>query len=262
MNDIVLTTFDWVPPLPRGFVRDLRIRWALEEAGREYRVASVPFRDRADAHFAHQPFGQVPWLTDGAVSIFESGAILLHVASQSKTLMPQSLQARSEIVQWLFAALNSVEMAALPFAIFKFSDDEEQTPGRKALDGFLSARLGHMEAVLTNRVVGQRFLGRRYRHVRRAAPGRPVRRADRLSGLPGLCRPRDRPACLRQGLRRSDGAFRGGGLTGRADRRVGVPLFFCEFRAHMGRGRPRDVLPLPIIETTVPAGFRRLSSVG
>jgi glutathione S-transferase len=57
MADLILTTFDWVPELPRGFVRDLRVRWALEEAGLPYRVASAPFGDRNAEHFAHQPFG-------------------------------------------------------------------------------------------------------------------------------------------------------------------------------------------------------------
>jgi len=65
MADLILTTFDWVPEPPRGYVRDLRVRWALEEAGLPYRIESVPFGDRTPAHFAHQPFGQVPWLTDG-----------------------------------------------------------------------------------------------------------------------------------------------------------------------------------------------------
>ena len=65
MGDLILTTFDWVPDAPRGYVRDLRVRWALEEAGLTYRVQSVPFGDRNAEHFAHQPFGQVPWLTDG-----------------------------------------------------------------------------------------------------------------------------------------------------------------------------------------------------
>lgn len=60
MAELVLTTFGWVPDLPRGFVRDLRLRWALEEAGLAYRVDCVPFRERGAAHFAHQPFGQVP----------------------------------------------------------------------------------------------------------------------------------------------------------------------------------------------------------
>jgi glutathione S-transferase len=83
MNTLVLTTYDWVPPPPRGFVRDVRIRWALEEAGLPYTVASTPFADRGAEHFAHQPFGQVPWLTDGDLSVFESGAILLHLGELS-----------------------------------------------------------------------------------------------------------------------------------------------------------------------------------
>ena len=83
MVDLILSTFDWVPETPRGYVRDLRARWALEEAGLPYRVESVPFRGRGAEHFLHQPFGQVPWLTDGDISIFESGAILLHLGERS-----------------------------------------------------------------------------------------------------------------------------------------------------------------------------------
>ena len=88
MVDLILTTFDWVPETPRGYVRDIRVRWALEEAGLPYRVKSVPFRARNAEHFSHQPFGQVPWLTDGDISIFESGAILLHLGERSDALMP------------------------------------------------------------------------------------------------------------------------------------------------------------------------------
>lgn len=88
MGELVLTTFDWVPEMPRGYVRDIRVRWALEEAGLPYRVESVPFLDRNAQHYAHQPFGQVPWLTDGDISIFESGAILLHLGELSDKLMP------------------------------------------------------------------------------------------------------------------------------------------------------------------------------
>jgi len=151
MTDLVLTTFDWVPKTPRGYVRDLRVRWALEEAGLPYRVDSVPFRTRDAAHFAHQPFGQVPWLTDGDLSIFESGAILLHLAERSPSLMPTDPHRRSEVIEWLFAALNSVEAASLPWSIFKFSGDTANTPGRKSLDDFLNARLKHLEAVLAER---------------------------------------------------------------------------------------------------------------
>lgn len=88
MTDLILTTFDWVLETPRGYVRDIRVRWALEETGLPDRVNSVPFRDRGAEHFFHQPFGQVPWLTDGDISIFESGAMLLHLGERSELLMP------------------------------------------------------------------------------------------------------------------------------------------------------------------------------
>jgi glutathione S-transferase len=151
MADLILTTFDWVPELPRGYVRDIRVRWALEEAGLPYSVKSVPFRDRNADHFAHQPFGQVPWLTDGDISIFESGAILLHLGGRSDALLPTDQRSRSEVMEWIFAALNSVEMASLPWSIFKFSGDTSQTPGRKHLDAFLLARLQLMESGLAER---------------------------------------------------------------------------------------------------------------
>lgn len=151
MVDLILTTFDWVPEMPRGYVRDIRVRWALEEAGLPYRVESVPFRTRNAEHFAHQPFGQVPWLTDGDISIFESGAIVLHIGELSDGLMPADPAGRSDAVEWLFAALNSVEAAVLPWSIFVFSGDTAETPGRKQLDGFLQSRLKHMETVLAGR---------------------------------------------------------------------------------------------------------------
>jgi glutathione S-transferase len=152
MSDLVLTTYDWVPEMPRGFVRDIRVRWALEEAGLPYRVESTPFRDRKPAHFAHQPFGQVPWLTDGDLSIFESGAILLHLGELSDRLMPAEPRGRSDVKEWLFAALASVEAASQPWSFFKFSGDTEETKMRKFFDDFLMEhRLKHMEAVLTAR---------------------------------------------------------------------------------------------------------------
>jgi len=151
MAGLVLTTFDWVPEMPRGYVRDLRVRWALEEAALPYRVESVPFRDRGAEHFAHQPFGQVPWLSDGDISIFESGAILLHLGERSSALMPADPRGRSEAVEWLFAALNSVEMASLPWSLLKFSGDTGDTPTSKRFDEFLKARLQRMEPVLAGR---------------------------------------------------------------------------------------------------------------
>jgi glutathione S-transferase len=152
MGDLTLTTFDWVPEMPRGYVRDLRVRWALEESGLPYRVESVPFRDRKPEHFAHQPFGQVPWLTDGDISIFESGAILLHLGNRSDALMPADPRGRAEVLEWLFAALNSVEAASLPWSILIFSGITGDAPAYGLMDSFLKDhRLKHMEPVLAGR---------------------------------------------------------------------------------------------------------------
>ncbi|QAU46506.1 glutathione S-transferase family protein [Bradyrhizobium guangzhouense] len=151
MADLTLITYDWVPPPPRGFVRDLRVRWALEEAALPYRVASTPFNDRGPAHLAHQPFGQVPWLTDGDLSIFESGAILLHLGGLSSKLMPSDQRGRSETTEWLFAALNSMEMASLPWTMSKFMRHPTDTAAWKFVDDFLKLRLKRLEPVLAAR---------------------------------------------------------------------------------------------------------------
>jgi glutathione S-transferase len=151
MTVLILTTFDWVSEAPRGYVRDIQVRWALEEAGLPYRVNSVPFRDRGSNHFLHQPFGQVPWLTDGDISIFESGAILLYLAELSSKLMPTETHSRSDVKEWLFAAIASVEAASQPWSFFKFSGDTDETPMRKFFDSFLEVRLKHMETVLEGR---------------------------------------------------------------------------------------------------------------
>jgi len=152
MAELILTTYDWVPEAPRGFVRDLRVRWALEEAGLPYRVESTPFRDRGAEHFAHQPFGQVPWLTDGDISIFESGAILLHLGELSEKLMSAEPKRRSDTKEWLFAALNSVEMASLPWTMFHFMGLTGDDPRFKFFDDFLKAhRLKRLEPVVAER---------------------------------------------------------------------------------------------------------------
>jgi len=152
MSELILTTYDWVPEPPRGYVRDLRVRWALEEAGLAYRVETTPFREREAAHLAHQPFGQVPWLTDGDVSLFESGAILFHLGEKSEKLMPADPRGRTEAVEWLFAALNSVEMASLPWGLFQFQGFQgDDAPGWKFLDDWVSLRLQRLEPVLAGR---------------------------------------------------------------------------------------------------------------
>lgn len=151
MTELILTTFEWVPEAPRGWVRDLRVRWALEEAGLPYRIETVPRGAGSAEHFAHQPFGQVPWLIDGDLSIFESGAILLYLGEKSETLMPTDPQARSNVTQWVFAALNSVEMAILPWGLFHFTGNAGDTPMWKFFDDWVTLRVGHMEQLLTDR---------------------------------------------------------------------------------------------------------------
>lgn len=149
MGDFILNTYDWVPPPPRGFVRDLRARWALEEAKLPYRIQAVSFQERGPEHLAHQPFAQVPWLVDGELSIFESGAILLHLGERSEALMPRGPHAevtRAQVIEWLFAALNSVEMATLPWSLFKFSGRSEPL-----FDNFVKLRLDRLEPVLAQR---------------------------------------------------------------------------------------------------------------
>ena len=151
MTEMILTTYDWVPEMPRGLVRDLRVRWALEEAGLPYRVEGTPFRDRGPDHFAAQPFGQVPWLTDGDITIFESGAILLYLGEKSPALMPADPHGRAEVLEWVIAALNSVDLPSQPWALFRFMGFPGEAPEANFVEDFLKARLDRMEAVLGSR---------------------------------------------------------------------------------------------------------------
>ena len=151
MSELTLVTYDWVPQMPRGRVRDLRVRWALEEAALPYRVESTPFRDRGPEHFAAQPFGQVPWLVDGDITIFESGAILLHLGEKSPVLMPPDARGRAEVLEWVIAALNSVDLPCQPWALFRFMGFPGEAPEAKFIADFLKLRLDRMEAVLAAR---------------------------------------------------------------------------------------------------------------
>lgn len=146
MSELTIWTLGWVPEGPRGFVRDLRLRWACEEAGLAYAVRTVAFDDRHTNHLPRQPFGQVPFLDDGELKIFESGAALLHLARQSEALMPRDPAGEAETLQWTIAALNSVEMVSVPWWFLKISGDADN-----GLTGWLSQRLGHLEDVLSER---------------------------------------------------------------------------------------------------------------
>ncbi len=150
MSEFTVVTYDWVPEPPRGYVRDVRICWALEEAGLPYRVETTPFRDRGPEHFAHQPFGQVPWLTDGEISVFESGACLLYLGEKSAKLLPTDTKARVEAIEWLIAGLNSMEMVTVPWSIHQFSNDRQGAAWERT-DGWLTMRLTHLEKVIGKR---------------------------------------------------------------------------------------------------------------
>ena len=154
MSELIVWTYDWVPEGPRGFVRDIRLRWACEEAGLEYSVRTVPFDGRGPAHLAHQPFAQVPFLSDGEVELFESGAGLLHLARKSEKLMPRDPVGEAQTLQWTIAALNSIEMVSVPWWFLEVTGAKENN-----LVGWLESRLDHMERVLNERewLVADRF---------------------------------------------------------------------------------------------------------
>jgi glutathione S-transferase len=133
-SEIEITAFDWVPEFARGLVRDLRPRWACEELGLPYRERLISARNRPEWYFAEQPWGQVPCLRDGEVHLFESGAILLHLAEREGGLVPAGGQPRADALSWLFAAFNSVEPGFMELAnvnIFSAGQDwaEARKPG-------------------------------------------------------------------------------------------------------------------------------------
>jgi glutathione S-transferase len=146
MTQLTLWTYDWVPDGPRGFVRDLRLRWACEEAGLDYAVRTVPFDGRETNHLARQPFGQVPFLNDGELELFESGACLLHLAGKSETLMPRDPAGAAQTLEWTIAALNSIEMVTVPWWFLKLCGDADN-----GLTGWMTQRLDHVERVLGER---------------------------------------------------------------------------------------------------------------
>jgi glutathione S-transferase len=143
---LTIVTYDWVPDFPRGFVRDIRVRWAAEEAGLRYRVETVPLRQKSEAHRAMQPFEQVPILKDGDVSLFESGAILWYLGERSEALLPRDPKGRAATMQWLIAALNSVEPFTLAWLLAKvFDRNPEQA---EVAAGRMNSRLAQLAAAL------------------------------------------------------------------------------------------------------------------
>lgn len=184
---ITVTAFGWVPPFARGLVRDLRVRWALEEAGLPYRTRLIDPTIQASADYrAQQPFGQVPVFEEDGLVLFESGAIVLHIGARSETLLPAEAGARARAVTWLLAALNSLEVAIQPLAeIGLFYPDQEWARLRRPdAEAWVRQRLADLAGWLGDRdyLEGRFTVG----DLMMAAVLRNLRHTELVAGEPRL----------------------------------------------------------------------------
>ncbi len=157
MSNIRVTAFKWTPPLAQGLVRDLRVRWALEEAGLRYEENLLTFGDQNLPEYrALQPFGQVPVYEEDGLTLFESGAIVMHIGERSPALLPVDPVKRARARTWMFAALNSVEQHVQNLtSIDLFFSNEEWAKLRRP--GAEKMCVGRLDALAT-RLMGRDFL--------------------------------------------------------------------------------------------------------
>jgi glutathione S-transferase len=151
---ITISAFKWVPDFARGQVRDLRARWALEEAGLPYMTRLLEQGDQEDPQYrALQPFGQVPILEEDGLVLFESGAIALHIAERSATLLPKDPAGRARATQWLIAALNSIEPFVMNVAMIDlfYAQEEWAKLRRPGAVEFAKKRLAALSKSLGNK---------------------------------------------------------------------------------------------------------------
>ena len=121
-----ITAFERSPDRGKGLARDMRVRWALEEAGQPYEVRLVSFAAMKEpAHRALHPFGQIPTYEEGDLALFESGAIVFHIAEHHTGLLPEEANARARAITWMFAALNTVEPPILDLQTTKFLEGDK-----------------------------------------------------------------------------------------------------------------------------------------
>jgi glutathione S-transferase len=142
-----ITAFKSSPDRGRGLARDMRVRWAFEEVGQPYDVRLVTFAEmKAPAHLALNPFGQIPTYEEGGLALFESGAIILHIAERHAGLLPDDPNARARAVAWMFAALNTVEppIVERSAALLLERDKPGFEPRLLLLDDRCRARLGQL----------------------------------------------------------------------------------------------------------------------
>jgi len=153
MTAIKVSAYRWVPPFAQGLVRDLRVRWALEEAGMLYEERLLDFRNKPDGYRKLQPFGQVPTFEEDGLVLFETGAIVLHIAERSTLLLPPDPSARARATSWMFAALNSVEPSIMSLIQIdlKFAGDMAATQMREAAVDAVKGRLASVAAWLGER---------------------------------------------------------------------------------------------------------------
>lgn len=192
MNDtalktITVTGFRWAPPFARGLVRDLRVRWALEEAGRPYAVSLVNLADLdSPAYRRKQPFGMVPAFEEDGRGLFESGAIVHHIAEDCEALMPADRHRRADTVTWMFAALNTVEPPIQNLSVMDLQHGEEQwaTLRRPDVVKQVKLRLAALSACLD----GRDYLLDRFTvaDVLMTTVLRLIRHTDIVAGLPVL----------------------------------------------------------------------------
>jgi len=151
---ITVTAFGDVPDFAKGLVRDLRVRWALEEAGAPYRVRLLDaMNERPASYFREQPFGQVPIYNEGDTHMFETGAIVLHIADRSERLMPRDPAGRARTMSWVVAALNSLEPMIMELVnIDLFNPDAEWAKLRRpGAEKTVKQRLGRVSDWLGGR---------------------------------------------------------------------------------------------------------------
>lgn len=159
---ITISAFKWVPDFAKGYVRDLRVRWALEEAGLPYRTRLLAFGDQdKDDYRALQPFGQVPIFEEDGLTLFESGAIVLRIGERSEMLLPKDKAARARATQWVIAALSSIEPFAMNVALIDifYANEEWAKLRRPGAVEFVQRRLAALSKTLGDKpyLDGERF---------------------------------------------------------------------------------------------------------
>lgn len=171
---ITITAFNWVPDFAQGQVRDLRVRWALEEAGIPYQTRLLNQGDQNKPDYrALQPFGQVPVFEDDGLVLFESGAIVQHIGERFEVLLPKDPAARARAIQWMFAALNSIEPFIMQIVLIDvfYKNEEWAKLRRPSALAFLQNRLKGLSNALGDKhyLDGDRFTAGDSPDVERAA---------------------------------------------------------------------------------------------